>query len=163
MPFKIVNTIEKGKSVLTTVPNEWEKDGHLYWPRINSMKADKLRRSEYSKPEEDWKITNCILKRQNLKSFDVAEFEVEKMCPNSDTETDSEREKKTVKNKELPLAFDKIVNECLGVSSSYLLGLTKETTKTLGLNAASHTRQISPKNSKSRKKITFLTTYLPNS
>lgn len=122
MPFKIVSTIEKGRSVLTTVPSDWEKEGFLFWPRLARIKVEKLRRSMHSKPEEDWKVVNCILKRRHLITFENAELELERMCSNSDTETDNEKENKTLNMKtQRPLNFENIVQECINVSSITVL------------------------------------------
>lgn len=47
MPFKIVQTHEGGKLMLSVVPNGWEKDGTLYWPRGTNIKIS----DENSRPE----------------------------------------------------------------------------------------------------------------
>lgn len=86
MPFKIVQTIERGRSVLTAVPYEWESNGILCWPK----KYEKLRRIEDSKSEPNWKKINCIVKRSNLHSFREAELEIDAMSSYSDTENDNE-------------------------------------------------------------------------
>lgn len=36
MPFKRVETIENGNRVITTIPEQWEDEGILYWPRQNA-------------------------------------------------------------------------------------------------------------------------------
>ena len=86
MPFKIVQTIERGRSVLTAVPYEWESNGILCWPK----KYKKLRKIEDSKPEPNWKKINCIVERSNLHSFREAELEIDAMSSYSDTENDNE-------------------------------------------------------------------------
>ncbi|XP_053601036.1 uncharacterized protein LOC128669862 [Plodia interpunctella] len=73
MPFKIVQTLEKGKPVLTAVPHEWEKDGTLFWPK---NQADKLIKVEDIYPEDNWIPIVCELKRDNLKSYGEAQAEV---------------------------------------------------------------------------------------
>lgn len=49
MPYKIVQTIERGKAVLVAVPQQWEQDGILYWPRKNSEKCKKIENSVHEK------------------------------------------------------------------------------------------------------------------
>lgn len=76
MSFKIVETIEKGKYVLTAVPTSWENQGNLRWPKI---KSEKLRRDPFSIPEDTWRSMNCIVKRKNIMSFEEAETELRAM------------------------------------------------------------------------------------
>lgn len=85
MPYKIVQTIEKGKSVLTAVPESWEQDGVLKWPK--KVKEERLKVSEDSCPLDDWWKFNCIVKRKDIISYDAAQREINRMCMYSDTET----------------------------------------------------------------------------
>lgn len=88
MPFKVVQTMERGRLRLTAVPDRWERDGMLFWPK---NKQDKLRRVENCDPDQTWTPINCIVKRNNLRTFKDAENEIDAMSDRSDTETDNER------------------------------------------------------------------------
>ncbi|KAF9815707.1 hypothetical protein SFRURICE_009224 [Spodoptera frugiperda] len=91
MPFKIVQTIEKGNIVLTCVPHQWENSGVLYWPRKQSQShTSKLQKDEGSQPDNTWKQINCAVKRRNIKTYQDALKEINIMSNNSDTETDIE-------------------------------------------------------------------------
>lgn len=85
MPFKIVQTIEKGETCLTVIPAQWEKDGILYWPKKSAVA--KLSLDEKSVPSETWESINCVRKRI-LPTRREAELELEKMEGLSDTEID---------------------------------------------------------------------------
>lgn len=121
MPFKIVQTIERGRPLLTAVPHEWENNGILFWPK----KHEKLRRIENSKPETNWNSINCILKRSNLPSLAQAEFEIDNMSNASDTETDNENYQVTryhakMRNTtKIQQNFNEIARECYAVSTYY--------------------------------------------
>ncbi|CAH0407025.1 unnamed protein product [Chilo suppressalis] len=115
MPYKIVSTIEKGKSVLTAVTSAWENDGRLFWPLLSAIKVDKLRRIEHSEPEKDRTILNCIVKRRNMNTFDRAELEIENMCYNSDSELDNDKTKRPGINKNTHEIFLMIVQNPLNI------------------------------------------------
>ncbi|KAF9791794.1 hypothetical protein SFRURICE_020193 [Spodoptera frugiperda] len=82
MPFKIVQTIERGKKFLSCVPSSWENENLLLWPRKGSKKHQ---RNEYSVPGEDWISIPCQLKRSDL-TYDEAQMELALMQRESDTE-----------------------------------------------------------------------------
>lgn len=86
MPFKIVQTFENGKSVLTVLPSAWEKAEILFWPR--RLNETKLIHDDFSVPKKDWKIMRCKTKREYL-SQQEADVEMERMGQLSDTENDS--------------------------------------------------------------------------
>lgn len=73
MPFKIVVNTENGHSLLTTVPAKWEQRGTLYWPRKNEAI---LKKAEESIPEMNWKSMPCILKRNNIPTYESAEQQI---------------------------------------------------------------------------------------
>lgn len=85
MPFKIVQTIEKGENCLTVVPARWEESGVLFWPK-KSVVA-KLSLDENSVPEANWERIDCVKKR-DFTSRAEAEQEIERMEAISDTEAD---------------------------------------------------------------------------
>ncbi|XP_062554531.1 uncharacterized protein LOC134219712 [Armigeres subalbatus] len=85
MPFKIVQTVEKGELCLSVVPSKWEEDGILHWPK-KSVVA-RLCHDENSVPESNWEKLNCVLKRQNL-TYAGAYQELERMESIPDTEAD---------------------------------------------------------------------------
>lgn len=126
MPYKIVQTLEKGKSVLTSIPDTWENDGILMWPKKLS---EKLRKNEKNYPQDDWLKSNCIVKRRNISTYEEAEQEVENMCKYSDTEqfddTENEdpcppkRKKRQHKIQPIPFLedFNSFAEECIPVSS----------------------------------------------
>jgi hypothetical protein len=84
MPFKIVQTIEKGRSQLCIVPNLWEHKGLLRYPK--KISDNKLARNENSKPQPDWRCMDCTVKRGSLSSYEQAEYELSIMLQNSDTD-----------------------------------------------------------------------------
>ncbi|KAL4702371.1 hypothetical protein ACJJTC_018283 [Scirpophaga incertulas] len=122
MPYKIVQTIEKGRPVLTAVPDGWEINGTLFWPK----KHEKLRRIEYSKPETNWRPINCILKRSNLSSFSQAEHEINSMSNASDTETDNDNVSHTKNHNKMNIsnfqqAFNDMARQCCDESQPQLV------------------------------------------
>lgn len=82
--FKIVQTRERGKPRLSIVPTNWERNGLLYWPQTNLYN---LQRNPESRPESSWFQYSCEVKRALL-SFEEAEFELNEMLENSDTDRD---------------------------------------------------------------------------
>ncbi|RVE41713.1 hypothetical protein evm_013644 [Chilo suppressalis] len=122
MPYKIVQTIEKGRPVLTAVPDGWEISGTLFWPK----KHEKLRRIEHSKPETNWRPINCILKRSNLSSFSQAEQEIDSMSNASDTETDNDNVSHTRNHNKKNIskfqqAFNDMARQCCDESQPQLV------------------------------------------
>lgn len=107
MSFKIVETMEKGKYVLTTVPKSWENQGHLRWPKL---KSEKLRRDPYSTPEDNWRSMSCVVKRINIMSFEEAESELRAMSDVSDTDQDTQH--KPSKHKNTKTDFNKAAHQC---------------------------------------------------
>ena len=123
MPYKVVLTIEKGKSVLTSVPESWEKNGILFWPPKNA--TEKIKQEAY--PQDDWKSINCVVKRKNVVTFENAEEEIDRMCEHSDTEyietADEMPSKKRLKKKKAKISisstqpdFNDQAQECIKVS-----------------------------------------------
>lgn len=85
MPYKIVQTREKGQTILVIIPSLWEKNGSLWWPPKKTQ--NKLIKDEQSKPDKtEWKLMDCILKRNNLRTYQLAEAELSIMEGNSDTD-----------------------------------------------------------------------------
>lgn len=90
MPFKIVQTREKGNILLSIVPDQWEFDRTLRWPQSGKLKPsvfNALIRDETSVPGDDWLKVKCRLKRQ-CATYDEAVFNVKPMYNRSDTDTD---------------------------------------------------------------------------
>ncbi|XP_030745005.1 uncharacterized protein LOC115888657 isoform X2 [Sitophilus oryzae] len=84
--YKIVETIEKGSKQLTVVPQAWEQEGILFWPK---MKAEKLIKIGTSIPEDSWFQMSCKLKRRELETYETAEKELRAMLKKEDS-TESE-------------------------------------------------------------------------
>ena len=76
MPFAIVQTIENGSLLLSTVPCTWIKEGTLYWPK-SKMTLLKLRTVENSVPSIDWDKFPCFIKRSGIVSY-VEAIDIEK-------------------------------------------------------------------------------------
>ncbi|CAG9790335.1 unnamed protein product [Diatraea saccharalis] len=112
MPFKVMQTMERGCLRLTTVPEQWEKNCILLWPKTN---AEKLRRRENCYPDPTWTAFNCILKRNHLRSFKDAENQIDAMSNRSDTETENEYRNKslsaTTQREPLSQSFNKMAQE----------------------------------------------------
>lgn len=85
MPFKIVQTQEKGTTKLSIVPSAWEAGGKLYWPP-NNLKIGKLIKDDKSKPGPSWQAMPCILKRKNLFNYHDADMELMIMEECTDTD-----------------------------------------------------------------------------
>ena len=81
--FKIVQTLEKGRTELTIVPEQWEQCGILFWPK---KFAYKFQRDPESTPESNWISLPFKLKRNFLKSYEDAEIELDRMIDGEDTE-----------------------------------------------------------------------------
>lgn len=69
MPYKIVQTIEKGRAVLTSIPDTWGNSGILLWPKKQSDKLKKMKKNEKNYPQDNWVKSSCIVKRRNLLSL----------------------------------------------------------------------------------------------
>lgn len=90
MTFKVVETLENGKKLLSAVPSAWEKDGHLYWPPIKRVSLlQKLLSDVNSRPAAGWSRRACKLKRQGILTFAEAEDEVDRMEEYAGTSSDS--------------------------------------------------------------------------
>lgn len=119
MPFKVVQTMERGRLRLTAVPDQWEQNGTLFWPK---NKQEKLRRQENCNPDQTWTTINCIVKRTNLRTFKDAENEIDAMSDRSDTETDNEHRFQTKKPSQviqsgsIAKTFNKMAQELVEVS-----------------------------------------------
>lgn len=85
MPYKIVETVEKGKCKLFLVPNNWEQNNILHWPK---WKVETLLAAEDSYPDASWHNMKCQVKRTGLLLIANAEAELVKMCQKSDTESE---------------------------------------------------------------------------
>lgn len=85
MPFKIVQTIEKGAKYLTVVPSKWENGGVCYFPRRGLTEKQTV---ENSVPEKDFLQYQSILKRDNLQSFNEANAILDIILQQSDTDNE---------------------------------------------------------------------------
>ncbi|CAH0407519.1 unnamed protein product [Chilo suppressalis] len=101
MPFKVIQTIENGQLKLTAVPDQWEHNNILFWPK---KAAEKLRRQENSPPSISWDTMPCHVKRTNLRTFQEAVDEIDAMSDRSETETDQEGYQQTGRKKDNLLA-----------------------------------------------------------
>lgn len=116
MPYKIVETQEKGKKTLFYVPNDWENNNTLHWPKF---KVETLMAIEDSHPDASWSTMKCRVKRTGLVSITSAEEELAKMCAKSDTESE---EPENIKSKNIKRDhnvqnyFDEILKTCPVVS-----------------------------------------------
>lgn len=123
MPFKIIQTNENQRKMLVIVPSMWEENGHLWWPPKNTTKYKTLMKDELSRPEKNqWKLMDCTLKRNNIRTYDLAEAELSIMEEKSDTDvndmllTGMVRPVSTVANEEL-MEYELITNNLV----SYIL------------------------------------------
>lgn len=87
--YKIVETIERGSKQLTVVPQAWEKQGVLFWPK---MKTEKLIKIGTSIPEDSWFQMGCKLKRKELETYETAEQELRAMLKKEDSTESEEQE-----------------------------------------------------------------------
>lgn len=89
MAFKIVQTKEKGKNLLTIVPHLWESNEKIKWPcksgQITAKEFKQMLLDKNSIPSGDWIEVKCRLKRDNL-SYEQAVAETKVMSDQSDTE-----------------------------------------------------------------------------
>lgn len=93
MPYKILQTQENERELLTVVPSLWETDGLVSWPPIRcdaAMKMDYKKRlmDGNSVPHPDWKRIRCKLKR-TFETYEEAQKEWKTMSDKSDTESDA--------------------------------------------------------------------------
>lgn len=85
MPFKIVQTNERGSTKLFIVPSGWESQRQLRYPKKPNESA--LVRNENSKPRADWPVLPCKVKRTGFLTYADAEEELSIMMQHSDTDT----------------------------------------------------------------------------
>lgn len=116
MPFKVVQTSERGKTLLSCVPQKWESDGILMWPR---SKADKLLKAEESTPNEEWLSMTCTVKRNNL-SYHEAQLAMNLMSDYTDTDEDNNCSLPPPKQKGENNNFNDIATACLEVSFTHV-------------------------------------------
>lgn len=109
--FSILQEDSNKGSCLTTAPSNWVvKGGYakrsgpsglttglrnavaetdlLYWPILRKNYTN-LRTVADSQPQSDWRQLCCILKRENIASFELAEVELSRMESDCDTEEES--------------------------------------------------------------------------
>lgn len=92
--FKIVQTKESGSKKLTIIPQAWEKNERLKWPKsgsISQTKFNKLLMDPNSVPPVEWNEYKCTLKRANLSMAD-AKLQLNEMFAQSDTHPSSDSE-----------------------------------------------------------------------
>lgn len=88
MPFKIIQTKERGNILLSVVPDCWELDGIVKWPQSGKIKISTfiaMQRDENSLPGIDWVDVKCRLKRQ-CATYEEAVKQSKEMSDQSDTE-----------------------------------------------------------------------------
>lgn len=115
MTFKIVQTLERGKLVLSAVPEKWEQNGILYWPR---RKVEDLLKNPFSCPEASWTSIQCVVKRSGISSLESAEREVTQMSSMSDTEEEQNddvirRGRTSIENIAVQECFNDLANACV--------------------------------------------------
>ncbi|CAH0405511.1 unnamed protein product [Chilo suppressalis] len=89
MPFKIVQTVEKGRPTLSIVPYVWEDDGKLFWPTEKVKNRARLARDENSFPNPNWDILDCVVKRSNIATYAEAQNELRIMENYTDTDNET--------------------------------------------------------------------------
>lgn len=107
MPFKIVLTKERGKFQLTIVPDKWEQNTILHWPK---RRVEELIEQDLSCPDDSWLTMKCQDKRTGLISEQSAEAELTTMLLESDTDTEgiSPQTSKTQIENSVQHCFDEI-------------------------------------------------------
>lgn len=86
--FKIVQTRERNRTLLSIVPHLWEKDNKLYWPNAGEIKRrefEALMKDGHSSPLHHWKLYPCRKKKENL-TYDQAVHMTKMMSDQSDTD-----------------------------------------------------------------------------
>lgn len=86
--FKIVQTRERNRTLLSIVPHLWEKDNKLYWPNAGEIKRkdfEVLMKDGNSAPLSNWKLYPCRRKKENL-TYDQACHFTKIMSDQSDTD-----------------------------------------------------------------------------
>lgn len=122
MPFKIVQTTEKGTKYLTVVPSKWEMDGVCSFPKNGLTSKQKV---ENSLPDETCLRLNSILKRDNIESFAEASAIVDILVQQSDTDNE-ERDVSATKKVQMKKGAETIkkasvlpdLNEYLNINQS---------------------------------------------
>lgn len=95
--FKLVKSIGRNGSNVTAVPENWEKDNILYWPaHLSHVQCDKLRSDSKSKPDSIWAKHNCVIKIQDIETFDEA-LKYEKQFTEPSSTTKMEQELKAIR------------------------------------------------------------------
>ncbi|XP_055697101.1 uncharacterized protein LOC129798138 [Phlebotomus papatasi] len=95
--YKIVKTIERGKVFIAACPSAWEIEGNLFWPNKN---VTKYRQDPNSIPGKDWKLFKCVVKTENIATFEEA-LVIEKSLISVETEEEATVLQKTI-NKNFP-------------------------------------------------------------
>lgn len=85
MPFKIVQTEERGTHYLEIVLDHWENDGISFWPKTGLSRRHKDD-SVSNRPDDSFLEVPCKLKRGNIESFEKAKNILEVMQQNDDTD-----------------------------------------------------------------------------
>lgn len=86
--FKIVQTKENNRTLLSIVPHKWEKNNQLHYPLSTDYTRkdfDGMIRDGKSVPMDYWKVYPCWLKRKNL-TYEQAVYESKIMVNESDTD-----------------------------------------------------------------------------
>lgn len=74
MPFKIVQTTERGANKLFIVPSGWESQRQVRFPKKPNEAA--FVRNENSKPRTEWPVLPCKVKRTGFLTYADAEEEL---------------------------------------------------------------------------------------
>lgn len=120
MPFKIIQTKERGKFILSIIPDKWEQNRILHWPK---RRVEDLLEQESSCPDDSWLTMKCQVKRTGLISKQSAEAELANMLQESDTETEGSTPL-TSNAKLINVAqhnFDEIASTCETVSTNIII------------------------------------------
>lgn len=129
MLFKVVKCIQGGKFTFAIVPDEWERDGTIQWPR--KYKFGKLTLGEILHPGEEWIEIQCVVVKKDIQTYKDAEKVLMKKDPISREKTNDDMRLDRQKDKTPPdLALnnssneqDEMVSFFLNTSSIYLLVL----------------------------------------
>lgn len=89
MPFKIVQTVEKGRPRLSIVPSVWEDSGKLFWPTEKVKNRARLAKDENSFPSPNWDILDCVVKRSYVATYAEAQTELRIMENYTDTDNET--------------------------------------------------------------------------
>lgn len=91
--FKIVQTTKSGGELdLAAVPFQWENDGMVLWPTRSNENVMSSLMNPASLPGKGFKPHKCVVKRQNILTWEQAQSMIDVMEQHSDTAASSASE-----------------------------------------------------------------------